>query len=198
MTSARRTRLDPDARRAQLVEIGLRSLSDSGLHDLSVEAVAEQAGISKALLFHYFGSKRRFQLAVVEAAAADLLARTEPDRTVPPAAQLRASIEDSVNYISARRELYVSLVRGAASGDDSMRAIFDATRVSLAERTLAGIGELGGRAGDPLLRLAVRAWLALTEEAIIFWSPSGEVDRERLIEFIESAFYRAVLGVEPP
>ncbi|MGA8115422.1 MAG: TetR/AcrR family transcriptional regulator [Actinocatenispora sp.] len=194
MTSPRRTRLDPDARRAQLVEIGLRALSESGLHDLSVEAVAERAGISRALLFHYFGSKRRFQLAVVEAAAADLLTRTEPDPALPPAAQLRASVEDSVDYVSARRDLYLSLVRGAASGDASMRAIFDGTRASLVERIMNGVTELGGVADDPLLPIAVRAWLALTEEAIISWSPAGPVDRDRLIEFIEAAFYRAVLG----
>ncbi len=195
MSTARRTRLDPDARRAQLVEIGLSALSEHSLYDLSVEAVAAQAGISKALLFHYFGSKRRFQLAVVEAAAADLLASTEPDPTLAPGAQLRASIEDSVSYVSARRDLYLSLVRGAASGDASMREIFDRTRAGLVERIMAGVTELGGTADDPLLPIAVRAWLALTEEAIICWTPDGTVDRGRLVDFIESAFYRAVLGV---
>ncbi len=195
MSTARRTRLDPDARRAQLVEIGLSALSEHSLYDLSVEAVATQAGISKALLFHYFGSKRRFQLAVVEAAAADLLASTEPDPALPPGAQLRASIEDSVSYVSARRDLYLSLVRGAASGDATMRDIFDRTRAGLVERIMAGVTELGGTAGDPLLPIAVRAWLALTEEAIISWTPDGPVDRTRLVDFIEAAFYRAVLGL---
>lgn len=193
MTTPRRTRLDPDARRAQLVELGVRALSRGSLYDLSLDELAAEAGISRSLLFHYFGSKRRFQLAVVEAAAAGLLTHTEPDRAHPPSVQLRQSIEDSVGYVSARRDLYLSLVRGAASGDAAMREIFDRTRTALVDRIMDGITELGGTPGDPLLPVAVRAWLAFAEEAIISWSPDGEVDRDRLVSFVETAFYRAVL-----
>ncbi|GAA4215863.1 TetR/AcrR family transcriptional regulator [Actinocatenispora rupis] len=196
MTAQRRTRLDPDARRSQLVEIGVRALSRDSLYDLSLDEIAAEAGISRSLLFHYFGSKRRFQLAVVEAAAAGLLTHTEPDRSRPPSVQLRQSIEDSVAYVSARRGLYLSLVRGAASGDEAMREIFDRTRGALVDRIMDGIADLGGTPGDPLLPIAVRSWLALTEEAIISWSPDGPVDRDRLITFVETAFYRAVL--DPP
>jgi AcrR family transcriptional regulator len=193
VTTPRRTRLDPDARRAQLVELGVRALSRGSLYDVNLDELAAEAGISRSLLFHYFGSKRRFQLAVVEAAAAGLLTHTEPDRSQPPSVQLRQSIEDSVEYVSARRDLYLSLVRGAASGDGAMREIFDRTRGALVDRIMDGIAELGGTADDPLLAVAVRAWLAFTEEAIISWSPDGPVDRERLVTFVETAFYRAVL-----
>lgn len=194
MTAPRRTRLDPDARRAQLVELGVRALSKASLYDVNLDEIAAAAGISRSLLFHYFGSKRRFQLAVVQAAAAGLLQGTDPDPALPAAQQLRASIEDSVDYVSSRRDLYLSLVRGAASGDAAMQEIFDRTRAALVDRIMDGIGELGGDPGDPLLPIAVRAWLAFTEEAIISWTPGGPVPRERLTEFLESAFYRAVLA----
>lgn len=198
MAAERRTRLGPDERRTQLVELGVAALSGSSLYDLSLEDVAARAGISKALLFHYFGSKRRFQLAVVRAAADDLIAATEPDRSLPPADQLRASIVDSVGYVSARRDVYLSLVRGAASGDDEMRVIFDRTRASLVARIADGVPELGGDPHDPLVLIAIRAWLAFTEEAIISWSPDGSVDRETLVDFVETAFYRTVLSATRP
>jgi AcrR family transcriptional regulator len=194
VTAPRRTRLDPDARRAQLVELGVRALSKASLYDVNLDEIAAAAGISRSLLFHYFGSKRRFQLAVVQAAAAGLLQGTDPDPALPAAQQLRASIEDSVDYVSSRRDLYLSLVRGAASGDAAMQEIFDRTRTALVDRIMDGIGELGGDPGDPLLPIAVRAWLAFTEEAIISWTPGGPVPRERLTEFLESSFYRAVLA----
>lgn len=194
MPTDRRTRLDPEQRRAQLVDLGVRALAERSLHDLSVEQIAARAGISKSLMFHYFGSRRRFQVAVVQAVAADLLSATEPDRDLSPGAQLRRSIEDSVDYIAARRDLYLSLVRGAASGDAAMREIFDRTRTALADRTLDGMSDLGADVDDPLLPIGVRGWLALTEEAIISWAPDGPVSRDRLVDFIESAFYRAVLS----
>lgn len=194
MTSDRRTRLDPSERRAQLVELGVHELAEHGLHDLSVETVAARAGISKALLFHYFGSKRRYRLAVVAAVADDLLARTEPDPEQPPDVQLRQSIVDSVEYVSARRQLYLSLVRGAASGDAEMREIVDRTRSALVARILDGATDLGLPSDDPLLPVAVRSWLALAEEAIIAWAPDGPVSLDRLLDFVESSFYRTVAG----
>lgn len=194
MTVPRRTRLDPDARRAQLVELGVRALSKVSLYDINLDEIAAEGGISRSLLFHYFGSKRRFQLAVVQAAAAGLLHGTDPDPALPSARQLRASIEDSVDYVSSRRDLYLSLVRGAASGDAAMQEIFDRTRGALVDRIMDGIAELGGDSDDPLLPIAVRSWLAFTEEAIISWTPGGPVPRERLTEFLERAFYRAVLA----
>jgi AcrR family transcriptional regulator len=99
VTAPRRTRLDPDARRAQLVELGVRALSRASLYDVNLDEIAAAAGISRSLLFHYFGSKRRFQLAVVQAAAAGLLQGTDPDPALPADRQLRASIEDSVDQV---------------------------------------------------------------------------------------------------
>lgn len=194
MTSDRRTRLDPSERRAQLVELGVHELAKHSLHELSMETIASRAGISKALLFHYFGSKRKYRLAVVTAVANDLLAHTEPDPKQPADVQLRQSIVDSVDYVSARRPLYLSLVRGAASGDAEMREIVERTRSALVARLLDGAGELGVAADDPLLPIAVRSWLALAEEAIISWSEDGPVSRDRLLDFVESSFYRTVAG----
>ena len=65
MPPATRTRLRPEDRRAQLIGIGLELLaSRRSLDDLPVEELATAAGTSKALLFHYFGSKQGFQVAV--------------------------------------------------------------------------------------------------------------------------------------
>lgn len=194
MASDRRTRLGPAERRAQLVELGVRELAAHSLHELSVEAIASRAGISKALLFHYFGSKRRYLAAVVAAIADDLLARTEPDPGQPSDVQLRQSLVDSVDYVSARRQLYLSLVRGAASGDADLREIVERTRSALVARLLDGAVDLGLAHDDPLLPIAVRCWLAFAEEAIISWTPDGPVPRERLLDFVESSFYRTVAG----
>src|SRR6266545_3389973 len=53
-----RRRLSADDRRRQLVGIGLQMLTTQPIHQLSIDAVAEQAGISRGLLFHYFPTKR--------------------------------------------------------------------------------------------------------------------------------------------
>jgi len=57
MVSRRRLRLQTDERREQLLELGIQLFSARRYEDISIEDVAEAAGISKGLLYHYFASK---------------------------------------------------------------------------------------------------------------------------------------------
>jgi len=123
----KRTRLSPDARRAQLIALGVDMLATRTLDELSVEEIAKQAGISRGLLFHYFASKQEFHVEVARAAAAELIARTEPDRSLPPLDALHGALTAFMDYVVENPDNYKSLVRGAASGDADMRAIFDLT-----------------------------------------------------------------------
>jgi AcrR family transcriptional regulator len=125
---AKRVRLSPDARRAQLIELGVQMLATRTLEDLSVEDLADQAGISRGLLFHYFRSKQEFHLEVVRACARELIERTEPDPGLPPLEQLTTSLGAYVDYVTENRDVYVSLVRGAASGDADVREVSHETR----------------------------------------------------------------------
>src|SRR5579875_1352906 len=134
MTASKRTRLAPQARRAQLIELGVEMLATRRLDELSVELIAQTAGISRGLLFHYFASKQEFHLEVARAAAAEMIRRTEPDSSLPLVEALRGSIGAFVDYVEENPDNYKSLVRGAASGDEQMRAIFDGTRAAMANR----------------------------------------------------------------
>jgi AcrR family transcriptional regulator len=84
-------RLGVDERRAQLVALGERLFTSSAYSELSMAKIAKEAGISKALLYHYFPSKQAFFEATLQAAAEDLIAKTQPDESLAPAAQLEAS-----------------------------------------------------------------------------------------------------------
>ncbi len=77
MTSTR-VRMSPDSRREQLLTLGVRLFATRSLDDLSIETLAEEAGISRGLLYHYFGNKQEFHTAVVQRAADDLFAVTAP------------------------------------------------------------------------------------------------------------------------
>jgi AcrR family transcriptional regulator len=52
-----RVRLDPEARRAQLVAIAYKLLVERGLDSVSVEDVADAAGVSRSLVYTYFGDR---------------------------------------------------------------------------------------------------------------------------------------------
>src|SRR5438309_5310975 len=117
MTVAKRVRLSPAARRAQLIELGVEMLATRTLDELSVEEIAGQAGISRGLLFHYFASKQEFHLEVARAVAQEMLERTQPDRSLPLLDALEGALSDFIDYVEENPDSYRSLVRGAASGD---------------------------------------------------------------------------------
>lgn len=186
MTAAKRIRLSSEARRAQLLELGVQMLTTRTLDELSVDALAEQAGISRGLLFHYFKNKQDFHRAVVQRAADDLLATTEPDYSLDPIPRLTRSLEHYVDYVSTNYHAYISLVRGAASGDEALREIFDRTRAVLTSRITDNV-EVFGLTDGPTVRLLARGWSAMVEEAVLAWVPEPQISKAELLRVLTVA-----------
>jgi AcrR family transcriptional regulator len=190
---SKRVRLSPEARRAQLIDLGVEMLATRRLDELSVELIAKAAGISRGLLFHYFPSKQQFHLEVARAAAAEMIRRTEPDPDRAPVEALRGALASFVDYVEENPDNYKSLVRGAVSGDAQMREIFDATRGTMAQRildVLAGLG-LEVSAG---VRLAVHGWVAYAEECVVRWIDTRTVSREQLLEMLTKSLPAVALS----
>lgn len=193
MATEKRVRLNPEARRAQLIELGVEMLATRTIDELSVEDIAHQAGISRGLLFHYFSSKQEFHIEVTRAAAQELLRRTEPDPSLAPVASLRASLAAFVDYVEDSPDNYTSLVRGAASGDAEMRAIFDETRARMAGHVITIVGDRGAPMG-PRAELAVHGWVAFAEACVILWLGTRAFGREHLLDLLTKALPAVVLA----
>jgi len=188
VTATTRSRLSPDERRGQLLDLGVRLLATRSLDELSIDLLAEEAGISRGLLYHYFGNKHAFHEAVVRRAADDLIAQTAPPPGGEPLERLLASVTAYVDYVLANYEGYVSLIKGAAGGNETLREIYEQARSTLSERifTEDAQGELIEQ--TPRNRLIVRGWAAMTEELVITWgADSAGVSREELLEIIATS-----------
>ena len=197
LSTRTRRRLGADARRRQLIELGLRLLSREPREQVAIDRIADEAGVSRGLLFHYFPTKRAFHVAVVTAAADRLVELTEPDPALPAPERLRRGLEAYVGYVIENRELYVSLVRGAAGADEELQRVFDRTRGRIVDRIVAS---LGVAAATPLLRTAVRGWLALVEETTLDALRGGDVPHTDLVGLQEQALAALLeaAGVAPP
>jgi AcrR family transcriptional regulator len=183
-------RLSRAARREQLVSLGHALIAERSFDAVSVDDVAAAAGISRGLLFHYFPTKRDFQVAVAERAADELLAATAPDPALAPLDQLRTSVESFLAYVTERRDAYLSLVRGAASGEPALREVSDRTRAVLAGRVTDG---LGLEDAPPGVAIVVRGWVASAEEMVVTWLADGDVDRDELLDLLVDGLIRQVV-----
>jgi AcrR family transcriptional regulator len=191
--STRRVRLSPDTRREQLLDLGLQLLGTRKLEELSIDLLAEEAGISRGLLYHYFRNKQDFHRAVVRRAADELIAVTAPDESLEPIARLTASLAAYVDYVLANYEPYVSLVKGAAGGDQVLREIFEDTRTALTARIFDSLAEYG-LADTPAVRLLARGWSAMVEETVLSWVPDQEVPKEEMLLLLAEALPAVLQG----
>src|SRR3954452_5835857 len=115
MSGAAYRRLDVDERRAQLLEVGTELFSKHSFEELSMAAIAREAGISKALLYHYFPSKEEFFKVSLGEAATELAQRTAPDDSLEPLEQLRASTSAFVGWIGERGPAYLKLLQSVGA-----------------------------------------------------------------------------------
>lgn len=187
-TSGPRTRLSPDQRRTQLLDLGVSLLATRSLDELTIDLLAEEAGISRGLLYHYFGNKHAFREAVVRRAVDDLVEQTAPPPGGAPLDRLLASVTAYVDYVVDNYEGYASIVKAAQSGNDSLRGLYDEARTALTDRIFTEDAQGEIMHDTPGTRLMVRGWAALAEELVLAWTadPTG-VTREQLLAAVTAS-----------
>jgi AcrR family transcriptional regulator len=172
-----RIRLDVEERRTQLVELGLEHFGERAYDDVSIDAIAAAAGISKGLLYHYFPTKRAYYAATVREAAARLVESTRTPEDIPPIERLYVGLDAYLGYVRLHARAYATLMR--TSVDPTILRIVDETRATFIERLTSGFaqgaGLVQGAASptsleSPLLRLALRGWVGLSEAVALGWT----------------------------
>jgi AcrR family transcriptional regulator len=183
-------RLQSDERRALLLERAVDLFAIHGYEGLSMSQLAREANISKALLYHYFPSKRRLFEDVLAEGAHELRDRTEPDPSKPAAEQLAATLDAFLAWVQERPAAYAKLLESAGSSE--VRGIVDEVRATTAARILHGLGDDGER---PATRAAVSGWLGFLDGAILDWIAHGcDLSRQELHGMLLGTFAGALVA----
>ncbi|NED20085.1 TetR/AcrR family transcriptional regulator [Streptomyces sp. SID9913] len=193
-----RRRLSTAERREQLLSVGARLFSDRPYDEVWIEQVAEIAGVSRGLLYHYFPTKRDFFAAVVERESERMLRMTAAVPGVPVREQLAAGLATYLEYVREHAHGYRAFHRADAAGDVAVRRVYQRALAAQERQILAALaadpefGPLLQR--RPETRLAVRGWLAFTTAVCLEWLRGSELSREQVQELCA----RALLGVLTP
>jgi AcrR family transcriptional regulator len=193
-TSPAYTRLDVDERRRRLLELGADLFARHSYDELSMARIAREAGISKALLYHYFPSKQAYFAATLEQAAAELAATVQPDPDKPPVEQLAGSLDAYLGWVQRHAGAYAKLITSVGAVPE-VRELVERVRNETADRILAGIAPQGA---SPPLRAAVRGWLWFMDGAVLDWLEHGDMDRERVHGLLLGTLLGAVTASGEP
>ena len=184
------TRLDVDERRRLLLEKGADLFTRFAYDELSMARIAKEAGISKALLYHYFPSKEAYFVATLEEKAAELAQRTRPDPSQPPLAQLSGSLAAYLAWVEENAGSYEKMIRSASVPE--VRALLDRVRGDTAQRIVDGVR--GNRPATPVLRAAVGGWLWFMDGVCLDWIAHADMDRETVHGLLLATLVGAVLA----
>ncbi|QAY71164.1 TetR/AcrR family transcriptional regulator [Xylanimonas protaetiae] len=179
-------RRDAADRRAQVLAVAVGLAEESGLDQLGAAAVATRAGVSKPLVFHYFGTaaglRRAVALTAVEHAREALGA--PPAGPADPAAAA-APLAAFLDAVVARRSTWQGIWQGALAGDAPTEAALADLRTGLVDRLTAA----PRRADTPRARLLTSGWVALAEHLVAAWLAGGtDVSRDELEGLVLETF----------
>ncbi|MFJ4006110.1 TetR/AcrR family transcriptional regulator [Streptomyces sp. NPDC090023] len=191
-----RRRLSTEERREQLLAVGARLFSESPYDDVWIERVAEIAGVSRGLLYHYFPTKRDFFAAVVERESERMLRMTAAVPGVPVREQLGAGLDAYLGYVEAHAHGFRAFHRADAAGDQAVRRVYQRALAAQERQILAALAahpEFGPAfESAPQARLAVRGWLAFTTAVCLEWLREGEPGRDQVRELCARALLGAI------
>lgn len=188
-----RTRLSPEERSSQLLDLGAELFAGTPYEDVHIERVAELAGVSRGLLYHYFPSKRAFFAALVRRQAETMARETEPDLSLSPVEQLGHGVDAFLAHVARHRHGSRAANHGAISADPEVRAIIEESMRLHEQRILDA---LAPDAPSPdLLRVAVRSWLVMLRSIGQEWLDHPGLGREAVRDVCVGAFVGMVLGL---
>lgn len=164
--------------------------------EVSLDDVAHEAGITRGLINHHFGTKRDLYVEVVRQ-----LWRL-PELPVPEYVQgatVRSRLDESIGSwlgaIERNRDLWLSSMSLAGIGDPEIKAIVEDSREDAARR-LAEVMGLGPVAELDDERLGLlRSWESLAEGAILQWLEYGRLTRGQVHVIILETAARASGGM---
>lgn len=172
------TRLENDERRRRLLELGQDVFTRHAYDEVSMAQIAREAGISKALLYHYFPSKQEYFVATLASGAAELRAAVEPDPSATPLEALSGSLEAYLAWIDGNDVTYRKLMQSAAAVPE-VAELVAAVREETARRILDGIGT-----DAPAARAAVRGWLWFVDGVCLDWLEHRDLDRDAVRDLV--------------
>lgn len=187
--------MSPERRRDQLLDLGVELFATHPYDEVHIERVAEMAGVSRGLLYHYFPGKREFFVAMLTRENDRLMEETAPDPTLPATAQLENGIRAFVDHCRLHEHGVRAVFRGGVSSDPEVVSMVSGSIDVQVSRILAATGADDDPA--PILALAIRSWIGLLRAACYEMLTDKRIDPDEVVGMCGAAFFGTMAGLPP-
>jgi AcrR family transcriptional regulator len=189
------TRLTGDQRREHLLHVGVELLGRHGTADVSIEEIAQAAGVSKGLLYHYFPTKDDFLLAVLDRSQAEMDQLLVRDPDLSPLAQFDRNLDGFLRFVDDHAAGYLAVVN-ARGRSESVRQLVEDRRARRVDEIVALVAVVRGasreEARTPRLVAAIEGWLGFSEGVIVRWLRDRDISRDEVHELLRRVLLESV------
>jgi AcrR family transcriptional regulator len=181
-------RLAAPERRTAILAAAMEVFARRGYHGASIDGIARAAGISKALIYEHFASKRDLHGSLLEAHTAELFDRLAASaaRGGEPEPRLRHGLDTFFAFVEEHREAWRMLFRDAIDPDvaDQMQRVQGQATALIAALMAAEPGVAPSEdPGDRLLVEMLAQQLSGAMQALAnWWFDHQQVPRAQLVE----------------
>jgi AcrR family transcriptional regulator len=189
-----------EQRRAEFVAAALRVLAAQG-PDVTMEAVAAEAGVTKPVLYRYFSDKTALVTALGEYGSNVLLERLLPAiaADLPALTRIRGTITAYFETIDELPNLYWLIVRHTAGEIPAENDPYQRNKEMIASALTALFGDYLRAYG--LDSGAAEPWAygitGLVQATVEWWLQRRSMSRVHAVEYTTQLIYAALAGVLP-
>jgi AcrR family transcriptional regulator len=185
-----RRRLAPDDRRQALINSALKLFNTRPYDEVSVDDIAADAGMSRPLVYHYYGGKAGVFITALRQTGDDVVAAIAKAATNDPENWLTAGLAAFFDHIQANPIGLTALLRHGSLPGGEDRQVLDHIRDRILKLILFKLEPPNDSA---VLQSVLRGWVAMVETMGRGWLRQGQPTREEL-ETLLPELLRAVLG----
>jgi AcrR family transcriptional regulator len=169
MTTRPRTRLAPDARREEILEHARQLFGTRSYAAVSASEIARAAGVTPALVSHYFpGGKRDLFLALVAQLRGQVAPAIRVDQNLPLRDRVTTTVESWLDWLGANSETWLATAaQGDYIADPDLQALVDSARELSIDAIIADYADV--LTDDRSTRMALRSWLGVNRAASRSW-----------------------------
>jgi TetR/AcrR family transcriptional regulator len=172
---------NPEASRAKILDAARLEFVTHGLSGGRVDRIAEQSGVNKNLIYHYFGSKDALYLAVLERIYADLRARQQDQdlRGLPPVEGMKRLVSNTFDHFVATPDLirlmsienihYGEHLKNSRTTKTLYGGLLDTIRILLKRGQEEGVFRADVDAVDLYLSISGLAYFFLSNQHTLSW-----------------------------
>jgi AcrR family transcriptional regulator len=196
MATRPRTRLAPDARREEILEHARRLFGARSYAAVSASEIARSAGVTSALVSHYFpGGKRDIFLTLVAQLRQQVAETIHVDPSLPLRDRVAASIENWMNWLEANSQTWLATAaQGDYIADPDLQALVDSAQELSIDTIITDYAD--SLTNSRSTRMALRSWLGFNRAISRSWL-QGDATRAEAALLLTETLHHLIKIVAP-